>query len=85
MVHQNGVHARKDVIIMNVSINHIKMISKLSKLPKSKLIALNKKQERLYTGRELTKYQLIFQLTFLMDAPNEIRNGLMKGLAYDCF
>jgi len=57
---------------MNVKIRHIKKIIKLSKLPKSKLIKMNEDLERAYTGEELTKEQLIFQITFLMDAPDDL-------------
>jgi len=52
---------------MIVKIKHLKEIAKLSKKTKSELIKLN--PERAYNGKDLTKYQLIFQIVFLMDAP----------------
>jgi hypothetical protein len=53
---------------INITINHIEGIIKLSKYSERKLRRLNKEQDRLYIGKELTKPQLIFQLVFLMDA-----------------
>ena len=44
---------------MNIQINHLKEIAKLSKKTKSELRKLN--PERAYNGKDLTKYQLIFQ------------------------
>jgi hypothetical protein len=52
-----------------VSIQHIEQIIKLSKYSTSKLKRLNQEYDRLYTGPELTKPELIYQLTFIMDAP----------------
>jgi len=54
---------------MTVSIDQIKEISKLSKKSKSKLIKINRKLERAYTGKDLTKNMLIFQIVFKRDAP----------------
>ena len=53
--------------IKEIRIKHLKEIAKLSKLSLSKLRKLN--PERAYAGRELTKYQLIYQIVFLRDAP----------------
>ena len=47
----------------------LEQIAKLSKLSINKLRKLN--PERSYNGKELTKYQLIFQIVFLKDAPNK--------------
>ena len=52
---------------MNVKIKDLKQIAKLSKKSKSSLRKLN--PERAYSGKELTKYQLIYQIVFLRDAP----------------
>jgi len=52
---------------MNVKIKHLKEVAKLSKKSKTELRKLN--PERAYNGKELTKYELIFQIVFLMDAP----------------
>ncbi len=54
---------------MNIKIKHIKEIIELSKKSKRKLRKLN--DERAYNGKELTKEQLIFQIVFLMDSPDE--------------
>ena len=64
----------KDIMIdecpqKSTSINDIKEIISLGKKTKGKLRLLN--DERAYNGRELTKYQLIYQIVFLKDAPNE--------------
>jgi AmiR/NasT family two-component response regulator len=56
---------------MDVKIRHIKKIMMLSKLSRKLLRKLNSAQDRLYNGKELNRAQLIFQLTFLMDAPDE--------------
>lgn len=53
---------------MNVTINQVEYIARLSKKSKSELRKLN--PERAYNGKELTKYQLIFQIVFSMDAPS---------------
>ena len=58
-------------MIMDIKIRHIKEIAKLSKKSKQELCKMNSALERAYTGKELTKYQLIFQIVFLMDAPSE--------------
>lgn len=52
---------------MKVTIANLKQISRLSKKTKRELRGLN--PDRAYNGKELTKYQLIFQIVFLMDAP----------------
>lgn len=54
---------------MNVTIEHIEEIIKLSKKPKYKLRKINDSLERLYNGKGLTKNHLIFQIVFLMDSP----------------
>jgi hypothetical protein len=55
---------------MNVKIKDLKQIVKLSKKTISELRKLN--PERAYNGKELTKYQLIFQIVFLRDSPTEV-------------
>jgi hypothetical protein len=50
-----------------IKIKHIAEIVKLNKKPISELRRLN--PERAYAGKELTKYQLIYQIVFLRDAP----------------
>jgi hypothetical protein len=50
---------------------HLKEIARLSKKSITELRKMNCELERAYTGKELTKYQLIFQIVFLMDAPSE--------------
>lgn len=50
-------------------ISEIKKIVKLSKKSISELRKLN--PERAYNGKDLTKYQLIYQIVFLRDAPEE--------------
>lgn len=47
----------------------IKEIIKLSKLPTNLL--RHKNPERCYNGRDLTKEQLIYQIVYLMDAPED--------------
>jgi hypothetical protein len=54
-----------------IQIRDIKRIVELSGKSKKELREMNRKLERAYTGEELTKYQLIFQIVFLADAPNE--------------
>lgn len=54
---------------MKVSISHIKQIVKLSRKPKKELKKMN--PHWAYHGKYLTKYQLIFQIVFNMDSPNE--------------
>jgi hypothetical protein len=56
---------------MDTKIRHLKEIAKLSKKSKSELRKMNCALERAYTGKELTKYQLIFQIVFLIDAPSK--------------
>jgi hypothetical protein len=55
--------------VMEIEIRHLKEIVRLGKKPKKELRKINHELERLYTGAELTKYQLIYQIVFLMDAP----------------
>lgn len=61
---------------MEIKIKHLKEIAKLSRKSKSQLRKLN--PERAYNGKELTKYQLIFQIVFYMDAPKEIENETIE-------
>jgi hypothetical protein len=56
---------------MDIKIKHLKEIARLSKKSITELRKMNCELERAYTGKELTKYQLIFQIVFLMDAPSE--------------
>lgn len=56
---------------MKITIHNLKQIARLSKKSKKQLRKLNCNLERAYTGKELTKYELIFQIVFLMDAPHE--------------
>jgi len=56
---------------MTVTIQNLKEVVKLSKKSLPQLRKMNKSLERAYTGKELTKYQLIFQIVFLMDSPTE--------------
>jgi hypothetical protein len=56
---------------MNIEMKHIKEIAGLSKKSIRKLRKLNRELERAYTGKELTRYQLIFQIVFNVDAPDE--------------
>ncbi len=51
------------------TIKDLKEIVKLSKKSKKELRNLN--PDRAYCGGELTKYQLIYQIVFLRDAPND--------------
>lgn len=53
--------------IKEVKINHIKEISKLSKKTILELRKLN--PHGAYTGKELNRYQLIYQIVFQMDSP----------------
>lgn len=53
---------------MNISVKKIKEIAILSKKSISQLRKLN--PERAYNGKDLTKYQLIYQIIFNMDAPS---------------
>lgn len=53
---------------MKITIENLKQISRLSKKTNRELRGLN--PHGAYSGKELTKYQLIFQIVFLMDAPN---------------
>lgn len=55
-------------IHIKLGVTEVKRIAQLSKLPKHKLRKLN--PERAYNGKELTKWQLIFQIVFQMDAPD---------------
>jgi hypothetical protein len=56
---------------MDVKIRDLKEIVRLSKKSISELRKMNEKLERAYTGKELKKYELIFQIVFLADAPME--------------
>jgi len=51
-----------------IKIKDLKEIAKLSKKNIQELRKLN--PHGAYTGKELTKYQLIYQIVFLMDAPS---------------
>ena len=55
---------------MDIKIQHLKEIAKLSKKTISQLRKLN--PERAYNGKDLTKYQLIYQIVFLQDSPKDI-------------
>jgi len=57
--------------IMEVKIKNLKEITRLSKKPISELRKINESLQRTYTGKELTKYELIYQIVFLADAPSE--------------
>jgi hypothetical protein len=57
------------VEIKEVRISNIEEIMRLSRFSLRKLRRLNREQDRLYTGDELTKAELVFQLTFLRDSP----------------
>ena len=59
------------MIAGNVSINDVKQISRLSKMSIQILRKKNAELDRAYTGKELTKFQLIYQIVFHRDAPNE--------------
>lgn len=48
----------------------IEKIIHFSKLSVPELRKLNANEHHLYQGKELTKIQLVFQLVFLMDAPD---------------
>ena len=52
-------------------IKNMKQILKLGKLPIAKLRQLNEENHGAYTGKELTKYELIYQIVFLRDSPTE--------------
>jgi hypothetical protein len=54
-----------------MTLEKIRKIIKLSKYPISKLRKLNFSDGRLYNGKELTKEELIYQLVFYRDAPEE--------------
>ena len=55
-------------VYMDIKIKHLKQVARLSKKDINTLRKLN--PERAYNGVELTKYQLIFQIVFLRDAPS---------------
>ena len=57
---------------MEINIRHLKKIAKLSKKSIKDLQKMNRALERTYTGKELTKYELIFQIVFRRDAPKYI-------------
>ncbi len=52
------------------NLQQIKKIVKLANLKIGELRKLNIELERAYTGKELTKEQLIYQIVFLRDSPN---------------
>ena len=52
---------------MQINITHLKKIVRLSRLSLYKLKKMN--PDMAYNGKGLTKYQLIYQIIFLMDAP----------------
>lgn len=54
---------------MPITLEKLREIVALSKKSKKQLRKLN--PERAYHGKDLTKYQLIFQIAFLRDAPPE--------------
>lgn len=54
---------------MNVTIKDLKKIARLSRKSIAELRKLN--PERAYHGKQLTKYELIYQIVFLRDAINE--------------
>ncbi|MDD4970836.1 MAG: hypothetical protein PHT07_15520 [Paludibacter sp.] len=54
---------------MIITIKNLKEIARLSKKSITELRKHN--PERAYRGKELTKYQLIYQIVFLMDAPDD--------------
>ena len=56
---------------MDIKIKHLREIARLSKKPISELRKINVALERAYIGKELTKYQLIYQIVFHRDAPSE--------------
>lgn len=62
---EDGLYFFSELVLRN-----IKGIGQLYKKPISELRKLNDENGRLYNGRELTKEQLIYQLTFLADAPD---------------
>jgi len=49
---------------------HIKEIVALNRENINKLRKLNKELHWAYQGKELTRYQLIYQIVFLRDTPN---------------
>jgi hypothetical protein len=58
-------------MIALITLKKIREIVKLSRYSITKLRRLNDADGHLYNGEELTKDQLIFQLVFYMDAPDE--------------
>lgn len=59
--------------MVELKARHLKAIVKLSKKTISQLRKLN--PERAYHGRELTKYQLIYQIVFYRDSPKNVSFG----------
>jgi hypothetical protein len=55
---------------MNVKLQHLKEVIRLNDLTKHELRRINRTNDRAYTGKELTKLQLIYQIVFQADAPN---------------
>ena len=54
-----------------VRLDHIQTIIDLSQKSKSELLKLNRELERAYHNSDMSKAQLIYQITFLRDAPEE--------------
>ena len=52
-------------------LNWVKEMLRLSRLSKRKLRVMVNQTEGLYNGKELTKAQMIFELIFLVDAPEK--------------
>jgi hypothetical protein len=57
---------------MKIKISDLKQIVKLSKKSITELRKLN--PERAYNGKDLTKYELIYQIVFFKDAPEKLNN-----------
>lgn len=69
ILNQPEIRISNLVEIREIRISNIEEIIRLSRFSLRKLRRLNREQDRLYTGPELTKAELIFQLTFKRDAP----------------
>ncbi len=54
---------------MIVRVSDLKQVVKLSKKSITELRRINRALERAYIGKELTKYELIYQIVFLCDSP----------------
>ena len=55
---------------MEITIKQLKEVARLSKKSKLNLRQMNFNLDRAYVGMSLTKYQLIYQIVFLRDAPD---------------